>query len=246
MIQLEIDNVYTKIMNMEKDYEIKLWDILTFYIQVFGHDPYPRHLYNRKTKKTYTGLLPYVLDFCKENGLKYQINDNRVKPEQNGNFSLVEYIDDAKTIKLEPRPYQKDIVDNCPSRAIIQAATGAGKCLPLDTDILTPNGFVKMRDIHVGSVVYDENGEKTNVIAEFPQDELKQEYKITFNDGSYVICCKDHLWKYDVKSNLQHHRWKVDNIVDILHKYGLKKNGSFNIYIPVCKPIQFSKKDLFI
>lgn len=41
MIQLEIDNVYTKIMNMEKDYEIKLWDILTFYIQVFGHDPYP-------------------------------------------------------------------------------------------------------------------------------------------------------------------------------------------------------------
>ena len=127
MIQLEIDNVYTKIMNMEKDYEIKLWDILTFYIQVFGHDPYPRHLYNRKTKKTYTGLLPYVLDFCKENGLKYQINDNRVKPEQNGNFSLVEYIDDAKTIKLEPRPYQKDIVDNCPSRAIIQAATGAGK-----------------------------------------------------------------------------------------------------------------------
>ncbi len=247
MVQLDLDNVYLKITGLEKDIEIKLWNELSFGIQIFGVPEIRyRHLYNRKTKKTYAGLLDYVKDFFKEKEIDYILNDNRVKPEQNANFKLVDYIDSDKKIPLKLRPYQQDIVDKCREREVIQACTGAGKCLPLDTDILTPNGFVKMRDIHVGSVVYDENGEKTNVIAEFPQDELKQEYKITFNDGSYVICCKDHLWKYDVKSNLQHHRWKVDNIVDILHKYGLKKNRSFNIYIPVCKPIQFSKKDLFI
>lgn len=247
MVQLDLDNVYLKITGLEKDIEIKLWNELSFGIQIFGVPEIRyRHLYNRKTKKTYAGLLDYVKDFFKEKEIDYMLNDNRVKPEQNANFQLVDYIDSDKKVPLKLRPYQQDIVDKCREREVIQAATGAGKALPLDTDILTPNGFVKMRDIHVGSVVYDENGEKTNVIAEFPQDELKQEYKITFNDGSYVICCKDHLWKYDVKSNLQHHRWKVDNIVDILHKYGLKKNRSFNIYIPVCKPIQFSKKDLFI
>lgn len=247
MVQLDLDNVYLKITGLEKDIEIKLWNELSFGIQIFGVPEIRyRHLYNRKTKKTYAGLLDYVKDFFKEKEIDYILNDNRVKPEQNANFKLVDYIDSDKKIPLKLRPYQQDIINKCREREVIQAATGAGKALPLDTDILTPNGFVKMRDIHVGSVVYDENGEKTNVIAEFPQSELKQEYKITFNDGSYVICCKDHLWKYDVKSNLQHHRWKVDNIVDILHKYGLKKNRSFNIYIPVCKPIQFSKKDLFI
>lgn len=247
MVQLDLDNVYLKITGLEKDIEIKLWNELSFGIQIFGVPEIRyRHLYNRKTKKTYAGLLDYVKDFFKEKEIDYILNDNRVKPEQNANFKLVDYIDSDKKIPLKLRPYQQDIINKCREREVIQAATGAGKALPLDTDILTPNGFVKMRDIHVGSVVYDENGEKTNVIAEFPQDELKQEYKITFNDGSYAICCKDHLWKYDVKSNLQHHRWKVDNIVDILHKYGLKKNRSFNIYIPVCKPIQFSKKDLFI
>ena len=33
------------------------------------------------------------------------------------------------------------------------ANTGVGKAMPLDTPILTPNGFVPLRDIHAGSVV---------------------------------------------------------------------------------------------
>ena len=247
MVQLDLDNVYLKITGLEKDIEIKLWNELSFGIQIFGVPEIRyRHLYNRKTKKTYAGLLDYVKDFFKEKEIDYILNDNRVKPEQNANFKLVDYIDSDKKIPLKLRPYQQDIINKCREREVIQAATGAGKALPLDTDILTPNGFVKMRDIHVGSVVYDENGEKTNVIAEFPQSELKQKYKITFNDGSYVICCKDHLWKYDVKTNIKHHKWKVNNIVDIINKYGLKKNKSLNIYIPVCKPIKFDKKELFI
>ena len=247
MVQLDLDNVYLKITGLEKDEEMKLWNLLSFPVQVFGmQEVRYRHLYNRKTKKTYAGLLEYVEGHLKDRNIKYILKDNRIKPQQNANFKLVDYIDNEKKIPLKLRPYQQDIVDKCREREVIQAATGAGKALPLDTDILTPNGFVKMRDIHVGSVVYDENGEETSVIAEFPQNELKQEYKITFNDGSYVICCKEHLWKYDVKTNLKHHRWKVNNIVDIINKYGLKKSGSLNIYIPVCKPIKFDKKELFI
>lgn len=247
MVQLDLDNVYLKITGLEKDEEMKLWNLLSFPVQVFGmQEVRYRHLYNRKTKKTYAGLLEYVEEHLKDRNIKYILKDNRIKPQQNTNFKLVDYIDNEKKIPLKLRPYQQDIVNKCREREVIQACTGAGKCLPLDTDILTPNGFVKMRDIHVGSVVYDENGEKTSVIAEFPQNELKQEYKITFNDGSYVICCKEHLWKYDVKTNLKHHRWKVNNIVDIINKYGLKKSRSLNVYIPVCKPIKFDKKELFI
>ena len=163
MVQLDLDNVYLKITGLEKDEEMKLWNLLSFPVQVFGmQEVRYRHLYNRKTKKTYAGLLEYVEGHLKDRNIKYILKDNRIKPQQNANFKLVDYIDNEKKIPLKLRPYQQDIVDKCREREVIQAATGAGKALPLDTDILTPNGFVKMRDIHVGSVVYDENGEKTD------------------------------------------------------------------------------------
>ena len=156
MVQLDLDNVYLKITGLEKDEEMKLWNLLSFPVQVFGmQEVRYRHLYNRKTKKTYAGLLEYVEGHLKDRNIKYILKDNRIKPQQNANFKLVDYIDNEKKIPLKLRPYQQDIVDKCREREVIQAATGAGKALPLDTDILTPNGFVKMRDIHVGSVVYD-------------------------------------------------------------------------------------------
>lgn len=128
MIQLDLDNVYLKLTGLEKDDEIKLWNILCFQIQVFGlQEVRYRHLYNRKTKKTYAGLLDYVVEFLNDNELEYKLVDHRVKPQQNGNFSLVEYIDKEKKIPLKLRPYQQEIVDNCRNREVIQAATGAGK-----------------------------------------------------------------------------------------------------------------------
>ena len=53
MVQLDLDNVYLKITGLEKDIEIKLWNELSFGIQIFGVPEIRyRHLYNRKTKKT--------------------------------------------------------------------------------------------------------------------------------------------------------------------------------------------------
>ena len=183
-----------------------------------------------------------------ENGIDYKLNDNRVKPEQNADFKLVEYLDKEKTIPLKLRPYQQQIVDNCREREIIQAMTGAGKAKPVDTDILTPNGFVKIKDIHVGDVIFDEDGNKTVVIGEYPQDELKTEYKITFNDDTSIICCEDHLWKYKTKQHFKDDVWRVASLKEILsrHKIVLNSRNSYNIAIPVNKAVKFDKKELLI
>lgn len=131
MIQLIIDNVFTEIKNASKETEMKIWDKLSFEIKEFNVGPYHapkyRHCFNRKTKLTYTGLLQYVIDILNDNDEEYEITDNRVKPETNADFHLVEYLDDNKTIKLEARDYQKNIVTNASNREIVQAATGAGK-----------------------------------------------------------------------------------------------------------------------
>ena len=129
-VQLELDNNHLQVIGLDKDEETKLRMVLSFQVQVFGAPKDQvryRFLFNRKTKKTYAGLLPYVKKFLQENDIDYVINDNRVIPKANGNFSLVKYIDKEKQIKLEMRPYQKELVDACEDREIIQAATGAGK-----------------------------------------------------------------------------------------------------------------------
>lgn len=141
MVVLELDNVYLSIRGLAQDDENELWGRLAFQVEVFGQEPRTRHLFNRRTKKTYAGLTPDVLAFLKEKGIDYTFTDNRVRQEPNADFHLVETIDtDDGPVKLEARPYQREIIDNARPREVIQAATGAGKAMPLDTPILTPTG----------------------------------------------------------------------------------------------------------
>lgn len=128
MIKLILDNVFIEIKGASKECEFEIWNKLSFTVDEYGN-PYPktRHLYNRKTKKTYAGLLHHVIDILDERGEEYSIEDTRTKWEPNADYKLVEYVDEAKTIKLEPRPYQKQIIDGAEARECLQAATGAGK-----------------------------------------------------------------------------------------------------------------------
>ena len=78
---------------------------------------------------------------------------------------------------------------------LADAATGVGKCLSLDSLIRIPNGWKEMRDIKVGDEVISKDGSKTIVTAVYPQEKLKDMYRITFEDGRSVKCTEDHLWK---------------------------------------------------
>jgi hypothetical protein len=51
-----------------------------------------------------------------------------------------------------------------------------------------------MGDIQIGDKVCTPDGKYANVIAVHPQG-LKDLYRITFQDGDTIDCCKDHLWK---------------------------------------------------
>lgn len=128
MIEIIMDNVFIEIKGASKECEFELWNNLSFTIEEFGN-PYPkiRHLFNRKTKKTYAGLLNYIIEIMDERGEEYKIIDTRTVWEPNADYKLVDFIDEAQTIPLSFRPYQKTIVDNATERECIQAATGAGK-----------------------------------------------------------------------------------------------------------------------
>ena len=125
---------------------------------------------------------------------------------------------------------------------MIAGHSGIGKALTIDTDVLTPNGFVKMKDVKVGDLVIGEDGKAYPVSGVFPQG-MRDVYRIHFNDGTYVDCDKDHLWKFKTfkdirKDRVEKSKWKVLSVDEILKKYKIRKdNGTYNLMIPVMKPV---------
>lgn len=121
--------------------------------------------------------------------------------------------------------------------ALYYGKTGSGKALPLDNKILTPNGWIKMGDIKVNSIVYDKDGNECQVKGVFPQG-IKDIYKISFNDNTSTNCCKDHLWA--TYNNYER---------NITHKYSIRNTESImcgKYSIPYNNIIPFSKKELLL
>ena len=76
---------------------------------------------------------------------------------------------------------------------ILAARPSMGKAQPLDAPVLTPSGFIPMRDIRVGSAVIGADGKAHEVLGVFPQGK-KPVFRVGFSDGASVECCDEHLW----------------------------------------------------
>ena len=68
------------------------------------------------------------------------------------------------------------------------------KGLPLDTPILTSNGFKKMGDLKIDDLVYDKEGKQCKIlhISEIHENPC---YRIDFLDGTSIVADQDHRWE---------------------------------------------------
>ena len=71
-------------------------------------------------------------------------------------------------------------------------------CLPVETPVLTPSGWVKMKDIQVGDAVIGSSGRAVGVTHKSVTKHLDS-YLVTFKDGTQVECSGDHLWTVTIK-----------------------------------------------
>ncbi len=78
--------------------------------------------------------------------------------------------------------------------AVIQAGTGTGKALDVETPIPTINGWKQMGDLAIGDVVFDEQGQPSNVTAVFDIMYNRPCYEVVFSDGSSLIADAEHEW----------------------------------------------------
>ncbi len=132
---------------------------------------------------------------------------------------------------------------------LVGGLSGAGKAQPLYSKVLTPNGFILMKDIKIGSKIIGDDGKEYNVTGVYPQG-MKDVYEILFSDGSITHCCKEHLWKIQTPYNRAYNKYQIVELRDILDKplYNVGKDGykKYNYYIPMTSPVEFKEKKVFI
>lgn len=156
------------------------------------------------------------------------------------------------------REYQKEGVAYAMKhkRVIFGDQPGLGKSLSLNADIQTPNGAKKMRDIHLGDLVFGCDGKPHKVTGVYPQGKLSV-YKITFNDGVSTRVSLEHLWTVrTVNMRRRKQGWRVMTTQELLDN-GLTwkscpswvASGRKEVLkweIPMCKPVEYDTKDYFI
>lgn len=76
---------------------------------------------------------------------------------------------------------------------LITGGRSSGKALPLDALVCTPKGFVRVRDLVVGSKISSVYGGEQRVTELHPIEE--REYaRVSFDDGTFTDCSLEHLW----------------------------------------------------
>jgi predicted ribonuclease YlaK len=186
--------------------------------------------------------------------------------EESGKTALGRYVKKDKIVKplivpkegvmgIKPRNKEQSFVldallDDKIKIVSLVGQQGTGKAQPLDADVLTPNGYVKMGDISLGQLVSTPNGGSANVIGIFPQG-VKEVFEVCFSDGTKTKTSGDHLWftktrldRSNCKKSKRDSRGSVKSTIDI--KNSLMYNGAKNHTIPITKPIEMPKKDLVI
>jgi DNA modification methylase len=134
-------------------------------------------------------------------------------------------------------------------KAAVFADCGLGKGQPINSKILTPNGWKKMRDLQLGDKAISSNGKAYPIIGIYPKKEIDT-YRFYFSDESSFVVDIDHL--HIIRTNNDRQRgknWRVLSTRELILasnlKYG-KNRKSRNYDIPIVSPIDFNKKKLSI
>ena len=98
---------------------------------------------------------------------------------------------------------------------VVDATCGAGKAQPLYSDVLTKDGFKKMKDIKVGDKVFGEDGNLYNVTGVYPQGK-KDIYEVEFQDGTSTRCCDEHLWTYQLPYDRPKNKFRTNTLNEIM------------------------------
>jgi phosphate starvation-inducible PhoH-like protein len=112
-----------------------------------------------------------------------------------------------------------------------------GRAQPVDTLVLTPEGYLPLGDLVVGDLVYGSDGRPTPVLGVYPQGR-KDVYRVTTQDGASTLACAEHLWSVRTRDDAR--RGRPGRVVETREMLGrLRRHHRRNYELPVVAPVEF-------
>ena len=132
----------------------------------------------------------------------------------------------------------------------VVAGAGCGKAQPLNELVLTPTGFITMKDIVKGTMVVSEEGKPITVLATIEHESLDM-YELTFSDGSKARSCIEHLWEVrelNWKTGTRRKETVVRSLKQLLpriNKYRSSKKP-YPYSVRLTQPVVFNEKEFIV
>ena len=164
-------------------------------------------------------------------------------------------------LKVERSPrsqLQRDCIEKLTtsnsSKITVECRPGSGKGHPYSTRIPTPteNGYTLMGDLKEGDYVFDKYGKPTQILKIFELGE-QPVFKVTFQDGRYSMCTREHLWT--VKSR-KDGIWKTLMLEDMIKDFKRispskaadpkRDPYAYKYYIPMNEPVEYQSKPVSV
>jgi phosphate starvation-inducible protein PhoH and related proteins len=147
--------------------------------------------------------------------------------------ALFDLVDNERVTKM----LEKRIIEIAP------LAFMRGRSQPLESLLMTPNGWRKMGEINLGDKVIGSDGKPAEVIGVFPQGK-KVVYRLTMTDNSTVLACAEHLWQ--VKTLEDKRRNKPARVLETQEMLGnFRRNHQYRYELPTLSaPVEFAGKDV--
>ena len=117
-----------------------------------------------------------------------------------------------------------------------------GRAQPVDTPVLTPDGFRPIGDLRVGDLVVGSDGEPTPVLGVFPQGR-REVFRVTTQDGASTRACAEHLWHVRTRSDERH--GKPGRVLQTREMIGrLRVHHQRRYELPLVQPVTFPQRDV--
>ncbi len=118
-----------------------------------------------------------------------------------------------------------------------------GRAQPVFTNVLTPEGWRPIGSLQVGDLVIGSDGEPTPVLGVYPQGE-KDIYRVSAQDGSWTLCCGEHLWTVRTASDKRRDKpWRVLETQDMIGN--LRAAHARRYELPMLTaPVEFPEREV--
>lgn len=110
---------------------------------------------------------------------------------------------------------------------------------PYSENVLTPDGFKQMGELHVGDKVMNPNGSPCTIL-EIVEQGLQDVYEVELQDGRKIRCGKNHLW---ATINATRGKIHIMRTVDYMNRklvQGSKNKEYYPYKVPEINPLHFN------